>query len=367
MGTRGRPPIAFTLSEDERVELTRRLRAETTSRRDVRRARVILECTEGGATGEIARRAGVSPKTVERWRGRFARDGLKGLVDDERSGRPSSIRPVQRFQIIAAACAPVPPRSDGVTAWTLDLLRESILDLGIVERLSRSGLHRLLDACDLKPFHVRGWLHSTDLNFRAKATEVCELYLNPPRDAIVLSIDEKTGMQALERKYRDRPSAPGDVARREFEYVRHGTQTLIASFEVATGRVLATCGRTRKADDLVRFMHEVAAAYPARQVHIVWDNLNIHHGERWRAFNAEHGGRFHFHYTPIHASWVNQIELWFAILQRRSLKRGSFTTEEELRDTVLAFIRAWNENAHPFRWTFTGYPLQAGRSHAEAA
>ncbi len=163
VGTRGRPPIAFTLSEDERVELTRRLRAETTSRRDVRRARVILECAEGGATGEIARRAGVSPKTVERWRGRFARAGLEGLVDDERSGRPSSIPPMQRFEIIAAACAPVPPRSDGVTAWTLDLLRESILSLGIVKKLSRSGLHRLLDACDVKPFHVRGLRRSREL------------------------------------------------------------------------------------------------------------------------------------------------------------------------------------------------------------
>ena len=230
--------------------------------------------------------------------------------------------------------------------------------------ISRSSYQRILAAGELRPHRVRGWLHSPDPQFREKVTAITELYLHPPAGTVVLSIDEKTGMQALERRFPDRPAAPGRPGRREFEYTRHGTQSLLCAFEVHRGRVVGDCGDTRTAADLVRFMETVAGQYPAGPVHVIWDCLNIHFDgieQRWTAFNARHGHRFVFHYTPKHASWVNQVELFFSILQRQCLRPGSFRSTAELRTAVLAFLAAWNrDRAHPFRWTFTGYPLQAG-------
>jgi hypothetical protein len=180
---------------------------------------------------------------------------------------------------------------------------------------------------------------------------------------VVLSIDEKTGMQALERRFEDRPAAPGRKRRREFEYKRHCTQSLLCAFNVHTGHAEVACGPTRTGDDLVRFMEDVAVRYPTGTVHVIWDCLNIHFdgaAERWTQFNARHGNRFVFHYTPKHASWVNQVECFFSILQRQCLRDGSFGSVDELRAAVLAFIADWNTRARPFRWTFSGYPLQTG-------
>ena len=178
---------------------------------------------------------------------------------------------------------------------------------------------------------------------------------------MVLSIDEKTGMQALERKYPGRRPRPGQPGRREFEYIRHGTVTLLAALNVHTGAVLGRCGPQRRAADLLTFLDEVAAAYPTGAVHVVWDNLNIHRGVRWSEFNRGHGARFHFHFTPLHASWVNQIECWFSLLARRALRHRSFASTAALSAAVTAFIRRWNDHERrPFRWTFTGYPLQTG-------
>jgi transposase len=210
---------------------------------------------------------------------------------------------------------------------------------------------------------VRGWVHSPDPAFRAKVAEITDLYLHLPPDSVVLSIDEKTGMQALERRFPDRPPAPGRLARREFEYTRHGTQSLLCAFEVHSGEVTATCGERRKAEDLLDFMEKVAARYPAHTVHVIWDNLNIHYDgkvQRWTNFNHRHGQRFVVHYTPKHASWVNQVELFFSILARQCLRDASFLSVHALRRVVLEFIARWNQKARPFRWTFRGYPLQSG-------
>jgi len=198
-------------------------------------------------------------------------------------------------------------------------------------------------------------------------SEITALYLTPPPGAVVISVDEKPGMQATERRHPSRAAAPGRSARYEFEYKRHGTQTLIAGFVVHTGEVLAACGDTRSAVDLVSFMEGVAQRFPDNPIHIIWDNLNIHYDgkdDRWTKFNERHGQRFFFHYTPKHASWVNQVELFFSILQRRRLRGASFRHTADLRTAVLTFIEQWNQNAHPFRWTFAGYPLQSGVDEA---
>jgi transposase len=364
---RGRPCIRLTLNAEERSELQRRVRAGTSCQRDGLRARIILGSEDGGSAVAVARRVGVHPRTVERWRDRFRRHGVRGLHDQPRPGAPPKFAPVTRLELIALACEPVAPH-EGKTTRTLTELVDEAVARGLVAGIGWSSYQRLLAASDLRPHRIQGWLHSPDPQFREKVTAITTLYLHPPAGAVVLSIDEKTGMQALERRFPDRPAAPGRRRRREFEYTRHGTQSLLCAFEVHRGRVVAECGATRTADDLVRFMERIAALYPTETVHVIWDNLNIHFDgadQRWTAFNARHGQRFVFHYTPKHASWVNQVELFFSILQRQCLRDASFRSVDALRTAVLAFIAAWNrDRAHPFRWTFTGYPLQAGAAVA---
>lgn len=393
----------MALDDDVRAELKRRMRASTSSQREASRARIILACEVHGSAEAVGRAIRVHPSTVERWRARFLALGLPGLEDLPRSGHKSKFSPLQRLELVALACQPVAAPQDtgrsvpqlvvqanregktsysieelqaeakkrGKSTRTLDELTTAAVKLGIVPAISKSSYQRMLAQADLRPHKTDMWIHSPDPQFREKATAICDLYLNPPPGSVVLCIDEKTGMQAIERRFPDRPPAPGRRRRREFEYKRYGTQSLLCAFEVHTGRAVAQCGATRTGEDLVRFMEEVARRYPDVVVHVIWDNLNIHYDgpdERWKAFNQRHGNRFVFHYTPKHASWVNQVECYFGIVQRQCLQNGSFRSTDELRDAVLAFIEYWNrEKAHPFRWTFTGYPLQTGVELSSAA
>lgn len=361
-GGRGPKAQAVVLTAEDRRKLERVEGAATATQRDALRARIVLRAAEAVSNERIAHDLGIVPNTVRKWRGRFAGNGVAGLADLPRPGRPPTVDGVARCRIIALACD-APPDAAAVCrpTWTLVSLQQAIVEAQIVATLSASTVWRILNHADLKPHHHRMWLHSPDPDFARKVTEVVDLYLRPPADGVVLSIDEKTGMQALERKYAGRLPRPGHPGRREFEYVRHGTLALIAALNVHTGAVLGRCGPRRTAADLLGFMEEVALAYPTGAVHIVWDNLNIHRGERWARFNQAHGARFHFHFTPLHASWVNQIECWFSVLARRVLRRGSFGSVAELDAAVAAFIRRWNDHERrPFRWTFTGYPLQTG-------
>lgn len=350
---RGRPAARVTLLPHERSVLERRASASTSSQRDALRARIVLGAADGESNGAIAARLDVSADMVSCWRRRLAQHGMEGLQDLPRSGRPPTLTPVQRCEMVAVACEPAPWK-DGLNGWTLDRLREQIQIRGIAQ-ISRSHLHAMLQRADLRPHKKRMWLHSPDPQFREKVAEIVELYLRPQTGSTVVCVDEKTGMQATQRKHPDRPAAPGQDARREFEYIRHGTQSLLAGFVVHSGSVITRCGATRKGEDLEAFMEVIAQEIPGI-VDVVWDNLNIHHGERWAKFNERNGNRFRFHYTPIHASWVNQVELWFGILQRRSLQNGSFRSTEDLCCAVAAFVAYWNGTAkHPFRWSFAGY------------
>jgi hypothetical protein len=358
------------LEPEERTELQRRVRATTSEQRSALRARVILACEGARSAKEVAREVRVRPRLVERWRSRFLRRRLKGLEDLPRWGHKPKFGPLARLEIISLACEPVVVH-DGITMRTIEDVRIETIARGVAEDISWSSVQRILSAGDIRPHHVQAWMHSPDPQFREKVKEITELYLNPAPGSTVICVDEKPGMQALERRFPDQPARPGRRPRREWEYKRHGTQTLIAGFNVHTGKVSARCGKTRKAADLECFMEERAAEYPTGVVHIIWDNLNIHYDgkvDRWTLFNQRHGGRFVFHYTPKHASWVNQVEIFFSILQRKCLAHGSFPSVEVLRANVLAFISYWNrEAAHPFRWTFTGYPLQSGLELARTA
>ena len=357
---RGRTATVVCLTTGERARLQAHVRREKCTVAEQRRIRIVLMAADGATTTGIAKELGVAPSTVSRWRGRI-REGAIGddvreaLADEPRSGRPTTITATTRLQVIATACDPLPD-APGLSGWTLDLLVEDLPTRGI-EGVSRSSVHRILRTAEVKPHRQEMWLHSPDPKFVEKVAEIVPLYLECPPGSVVLSFDEKTGMQAVERKHPDRPSRPGRLARHEFEYIRHGTQSLLATLNVHTGEVLADCGPTRKGDDMEQHMERVAARYPEGDVHLVLDNLNIHHGERWERFNARHGHRFHFHYTPLHASWVNQIEIFFAVLARRSLRRKSFRSTAELREHVLAFIERWNtRDRKPFNWKFAGFP-----------
>jgi transposase len=346
----------LTVPAELRADLERCARARQLPHRLVVRAQVVLAAVHGESTYSIAKRIGCCESTVRKWRTRIeGRPCLAVLDDRPRSGRPAIVPPLIRCEIIQIACSR--PKDHVVPfgeLWTLKTLR-SACEERTGWRLSTSEIQRILMCSGLRPHRVRSWLHSPDPQFQEKVKAITDLYLELPRGATLLSFDEKTGMQAREDKHPMRPAGPGGGVRKEFEYTRHGTVTLLAALDVRTGEVHGECAR-RTGENLVAFFETLAMKYPTGPVFVVLDNLNVHKGVRWETFNARHDGRFHFVYTPLHASWINQIEIWFSILQRRVIKHGSFPTQAVLTRTVLGFIAYWNRvEAHPFRWRFRDF------------
>lgn len=336
----------------------------------VLRAQIVLALADDPCVTLVALALGVDRKTVRHWRDRFLTEGRKGLDTHRRPGRPSQVDAVSRCHMLALACGK--PADFGVEfrpLWTLDALHGAYHRLyPDLDPVSRSTLSRILEEAEIRPHRVRMWLHSPDPRFREKVEEICALYLRAPEGSVVLCIDEKTGMQALGRKHPTRRPTVGREGRVDYEYVRNGTRALIAAFNPHTGQVYEHVGSKRAAADLVEFMEGVARWVPKGDVHIVWDNLNIHsdgRDARWTEFNERHGNRFHFHYTPIHASWVNQVEVFFGILHKRILKHVAYDSVEELEAAVRAFIAYWNAHeAHPFAWTFKGFPSSPAQKAA---
>lgn len=347
----------FTLSNSMRAKLERLVRSPSQEARAILRARIVLRRASGETLQSIASSLSCSVTTVKKWLSRFENDPAEdSLRDRPRSGRPPSIPSVVKAQLVAMACAePDKNVAPFRLRWTVRSLSAAVQAI-TGHSVSRTEVQRLLSNRQIRPHKVQMWLHSPDPDFAAKAEAVCKLYLAPPPDVHVVCVDEKTGMQAIEHRFPRKPAGPAKAGRIEFEYIRHGTQSLIASFDVATGGVWGHCGESRDAEDLMAFMEELATeVYDTGEVIVIWDNLNIHSGRRWEEFNERHGGRFSFVHTPIHASWLNQIEIWFGILERRVLRHGSFESSEELRDAVLGFIDHWLESeAHPFHWVFRG-------------
>jgi transposase len=246
--------------------------------------------------------------------------------------------------------------------WDHATLAIAVMSADLVRSISSRTVGRILEDAEIKPHHVKMWCHSDDPAYQEKMRAIVDLYINLPKGEPVLSIDEKTGMQALSRRRPLQPASSKRDARFDFEYKRNGTRCLFACFNVGTGKVLGQCTTQRKRVDFLSFMDQVASVYRQRRVHVVLDNLNTHRDTNQGAFmtewNERHGGRFVFHYTPTHGSWLNQIELWFCILNRRILRYGNFHSPHELVTAVTAFITGWNDTeAHPFRWTYEGLPL----------
>jgi transposase len=336
------------LTPDERTELERRVRAQTTSHRDRQRAEVILLCADGVAGNQIAKRVGLSKQSVSKWRQRFLSDGLDGLDDAPRSGRPLVYGPTERL-VLMAKVTEEHPEVD--SQWSHSELERAMARAGI--GISASQIGRILAADDVKPHRVEGWLTRRDTpEFWERAADVCGLYLSPPENAVVLSIDEKTGIQAKSRKHPTQPLRPGRPERREFEYIRHGTASLIAAFDVKSGKVLARDIERNNSITFIGFLEEIDESIGDElSIHIVLDNGSSHTSKATKAWLAAHP-RFVVHHTPAHASWLNQVEAFFSILTRKLLRRGDFSSREDLVAKLLAFIEHYSETAKPFKWVY---------------
>lgn len=315
------------------------------------RARIVLLAADGVANTEIAKRLGVARQTVIDWRADYVRSGLGGLDDRPRSGRP---RTVDRKKIIAATLLP-PPKKYGVTHWSSRLLAEHL-------KTSNTTVAKAWREVGVAPWRVETFKFSTDPELIAKVTDIVGLYLAPPQNAIVLCIDEKSQIQALDRTAPMLPMQPGLSERRTHDYRRHGTTTLFAALEIATGKVTARCQPRHRHQEFLRFLKQVAKAYPddgtGTELHLIMDNYAAHKRieiRDWLTANP----RVKVHFTPTSASWMNMVEIWFGIIERQAIHRGSFGSVRDLTAKIRAFIDGWNDRSHPFVWTKTADQILA--------
>jgi transposase len=331
------------LTPKDRAVLEARCRAATTPQRDVRRARIVLLAADGASTRSIARTVCVEEAVVSTWRNRFADQGLEGLKDRQRSGKPKSYTAQTDKRILAVLDDPPP---NGYARWTAPLISARLGDV------HEQHIWRVLRQHKIDLTGRKSWCESEDPEFVAKAADVVGLYVAPPENAIVICVDEKPSIQALERAqgYLKLPNGR-TLTGHSHDYKRNGTTTLFAAFEVATGKVTAAHKRRRRRLEFLDFMNEIVAAYPQIALHVILDNLNTHKpkNDRW----LKRHPNVHFHFTPTRASWLNQVEIWFSILQGQSLRGASFTSVAQLREHIDAFIAAYNQNAKPFAWTKT--------------
>jgi transposase len=329
------------LGPEERAVLEARLRAPTTEQRQVFRARIVLLAAEGRSTRSIARELGTMPRTVSGWRGRFARKGLAGLEDKARRGPARKYGAETGRRILALLDQPPP---EGYARWTGPLIAQLLGDV------HEQQVWRFLRSQKIALAGRKSWCESNDPQFAAKAADVVGLYMAPPENAIVICVDEKPSIQALERAqgYLKLPNGRA-LSGHSHDYKRNGTSTLFAAFEVVTGKVMAAHKKRRRRVEFLDFMNDIVAVSPGTAIHVVLDNLNTHKpkDDRW----LKHHPNVHFHFTPTRASWLNQVEIWFSILEGKSLRGASFTSVKQLREHIDAFIEAYNQNPTPFVWT----------------
>jgi transposase len=333
------PPLAISL--EDLHTLGQWSRSGSVRAALVERAKILLLAAQGVSNTEIAQRVGCSRPTVILWRQRYTQAGLDGLGDQPRSGRPQTVRRDRRAEILAATLTP-PPEDLGVTHWSSRLLAA---ELGV----SHNTVARVWAEHDLKPWRTETFKFSTDPQLEAKVRDVVGLYLQPPERAVVLCLDEKSQIQALSRTASNLPLRPGDPERRTHDDVRHGTTTLFAALEVATGRVTDTCSPRHRHDEFLAFLKLVAKAYPRRQLHLVLDNYGTHKHPTVRAWLDRHP-RIHLHFTPTSASWMNLVEVFFSIITRQAIRRGSFPSVADLVAAIRRFCDAWNQRCQPFVW-----------------
>ena len=334
-----RVAVALSCTVEVMAELERMSRSRSGEVRMAERARMVLACIRGKRNDEVASEMGVRANTVGQWRRRFAEGGIAGLRDEPRSGKPAKYGVELRNRILTQLELSPPP---GMASWDGGLLATAL-------SVSDHAVWRVLRKEGIQLQRHRSWCVSTDPEFAAKAADVIGLYLNPPQNALVLSVDEKPSIQALERARGYVQTSSGKIVQgMKSTYKRHGTVNLFAALEVATGIIRGKTTQTKKRADFQAFMDEVVADQPAdRQIHVILDNLNTHKkNEDWLAAHPN----VTFHFTPTSASWLNQVEIWFGIFQRKTLRNASFRNVDQLIEAIHAFTAAYNEKAAPFVW-----------------
>jgi len=317
------------------------VRSSTVEAGLAQRARIVLLAAQGVSNAEIARRVGVSRPTVIQWRNRYEAGGISALGDLDRSGRPPVIDDVA----VVVATVQAPPEALGVTHWSARLLGKH---LGI----SFASVARIWREWNLQPWRRETFKFSTDPELDAKVRDVVGLYLNPPDKAVVVCIDEKSQIQALDRTAPILPIRPGLPEKATHDYVRHGTTTLFAALEVATGKVTDACHPRHTHAEFLAFLKQVAKAYPRVPLHVVADNYATHKHPAVQAWLAKHP-RVRMHFTPTSGSWLNLVEVFFGIITRQAIRRGTFTSVKDLIAAIETFIDAWNDRCQPFVWTKT--------------
>ncbi len=344
----------IVLGQRRRGRLEAIVARATASQRLVLRAKIVLAAWRREPNAKISRDLGICEDTVRTWRGRFRREGMPGLSDRPRPGRPLVYGIADQLLIVATVTGQTPEVD---SQWTHRALAEHLAEpVGICA----SQIGRILASLDLKPHRVRGWLNRpADPAFHTKAQAVCRLYLDPRADTVLFSVDEKTAMHARSRKRATRPVRPGQLERREFEYVRHGTVSLMAAMNVTTGTVHPKIITRNDSATFIEFLAELAQTVdPTKKIHLILDNGSSHTSKQTRKWLREHP-RFTVTYTPTHASWLNMVEIFFSIMTRRMLRRGDFASRDDLTNKIIKFIQTYNSTAKPFRWTYDAKLLRA--------
>jgi transposase len=339
----GRPKAELVLDAAEREQLTRDARRATSAQALALRSKIVLACAEGADNKEVAERLGCNENTVGKWRKRFVEHRLDGLTDEPRPGGPRTITVDQVEEVIVATLESTPPNA---THWTRAKMAERT-------GLSKTTIGEIWKKFGLKPHRVEHFKLSTDPLFIDKLYDVVGLYLNPPEAAVVLCVDEKSQVQALQRSQPAFPMMPGMPERRTHDYVRHGTTTLFAAMNVADGTVITSLHRRHRAVEFKKFLTKIDTQVPGHlDIHLVCDNYGTHKAPTVQTWVANHP-RFHIHYTPTYSSWINQVERWFAELTRQLLERGDHRSVHALERDIRAWVADWNANPKPFVWTKT--------------
>jgi transposase len=344
MARRGPKAVEIELSESEREQLERWARRRQTAAGLAQRARIVLACARGESNVEIAQRLGVSRPTVTKWRARFAAERLDGLVDEPRPGRPRTVSDDQVEQVVVRALESAPP--DGGTHWST---RQMAKRTG----LSQSTVSRIWRAFGLQPHRVEHWKLSKDPLFVEKVRDIVGLYLDPPERAIVLCVDEKSQIQALDRTQPILPLLPGSPARATHDYKRNGTSSLFAALDAASGKVIGSLHARHRALEFKKFLQTIEREVPAElEIHLILDNYATHKTPAIKRWLVAHP-RFQLHFTPTGASWLNLVERWFGELTARKLKRGAHRSVRELNSDIRDWLEHWNDDPKPYVWTKT--------------
>jgi len=341
MANRGRPRAPLVLNDDERAVLQRNLRRRKASQHLATRSRVILLAADEVPDTEIAERVGHCRQTVARWRRRFIERRLDGLLDEPRPGAPRSVSDEQVDEVIRLTLEQTPDRA---THWSVRLMAERV-------GLPPTTVHRIWQAFSLQPHRSESFRLSNDPHFVDKVVDIVGLYMSPPAHAVVLCVDEKSQIQALERNQPVLPMQPGQPERRTHDYTRHGTTTLFAALNVATGEVIGSLHRRHRTTEFLKFLKTIDDAVPNDlEIHLVLDNYITHKTKRTKTWLARHP-RFHVHFTPTYSSWLNQVERFFALITDRCIKRGVHRSTAALEKDIRAFLRTTNDDPKPFIWT----------------